>query len=64
MQKRLFEAFFEGPWREPWVRGAVVWKWSGRSSGSDRRNVDFTPQGKPAEDVIRQAFREATQRIQ
>lgn len=54
LQARLFEAFFAEVWPEPWMAGAILWKWH---PPSDRdRTGDFTPQGKPAEAVIRQAF--------
>jgi glycosyl hydrolase family 113 len=61
LQHRLFQAFFSGPWSERWVEGAVVWKWYGEPRGGARHAVDFTPQGKPAETAIRQAFRNAEQ---
>ncbi|MEM1044049.1 MAG: glycoside hydrolase [Bacteroidota bacterium] len=55
LQARLYTAFFEEVWPEPWFAGAILWKWyppSGRSHAGD-----FTPQGKQAEAVIREAFR-------
>ncbi|MEP0545456.1 MAG: hypothetical protein ABJF88_00840 [Rhodothermales bacterium] len=54
LQARLYEAFFEEVWPEPWMAGAILWKWH---PPSDRSRVgDFTPQGKPAEAVIRREF--------
>lgn len=62
LQARLYRAFFESVWEEPWFAGALVWKWypEGRTR---RRNVslDFTPQQKPAEAVIARWFRGAAQ---
>ena len=54
LQARLYEAFFEEVWPEPWMAGAILWKWH---PPSDRSRVgDFTPQGKLAEAVIRKGF--------
>ncbi|SNY94521.1 glycoside hydrolase family 113 [Flagellimonas pacifica] len=50
-------AIFEEFWREDWFAGGFVWKWfihHNRSGGStDNR---FTPQNKPAENVIQSFF--------
>ena len=54
LQARLFEAFFAEVWPEPWMAGAILWKW--HPPGDRDRTGDFTPQGKPAEAVIREAF--------
>ena len=55
LQARLYTAFFEEVWPEPWLAGAIVWK---VHPPSDRTHAgDFTPQGKLAEAVIRRAFR-------
>lgn len=54
LQARLYTAFFQEVWPEPWMAGAIIWKWH---PPSDRNHIgNFTPQGKLAEDVIRQAF--------
>lgn len=66
LQARLFQAFFETVWDAPWFAGAIVWKWHPEASAAapgeapprrHRRDLDFTPQSKPAEDVIRTWFR-------
>lgn len=52
-QARCFEAFFVSVWTRRWVEGAYVWKWyphHDRAGGHD--DADFTPQNKPAQDVI------------
>ncbi len=54
LQARLYTAFFEEVWPEPWLAGAILWKWY--PAGDRSHAGDFTPQGKPAEAVIRQAF--------
>ena len=55
LQARLYQSFFDNLWHEPWFEGAILWKW--RGDHDRRRNyLDFSPQGKPAEEVIRQWF--------
>lgn len=54
LQARLFRAAFRTMMPEPWFAGAVVWKW--RPAGEGFRLTGFTPQGKPAEAVIREWF--------
>ena len=58
LQARLYEAFFETFWHEPWFAGAVVWKWQPEPRGSERDRLGFTPQDKAAEDVIARWFGE------
>ncbi len=57
-QASAYEAFFRAVWPQDWVAGAYFWKWypstaMPRSGGS----ADFTPQGKPAEDVMARWYR-------
>ena len=56
LQARLYEAFFETFWGEPWFAGAIIWKWQPGPRGSERRALGFTPQGKAAEAVITRWF--------
>ncbi|MEM9649855.1 MAG: glycoside hydrolase [Bacteroidota bacterium] len=53
------KAIFDEFWKEDWFAGGFVWKWfihHGNSGGpNDNR---FTPQNKPAEDVIRSFYRD------
>jgi Glycoside Hydrolase Family 113 len=54
LQADAYQAFFETFWQRSWFAGAYVWKWyPGRAGGSD---ADFTPQGKPAETVLREWY--------
>lgn len=53
-QSNTTQAVFETLWMEDWFAGGFVWKWfihHDRSGGKD--NNRFTPQNKPAEDVLR-----------
>jgi len=57
VQADAFQAFFDRVWPEPWVQGAYVWKWYSQRTLMDRDlSRDFTPQGKPAEAVLRRAY--------
>lgn len=56
IQADLYRAFFDEVWPQPWFAGAVIWKYY-PSAAHPRMALDFTPQGKPAEEVIREGFR-------
>jgi hypothetical protein len=57
LQARLYQAFFESLWDEPWFGGAVLWRWhAGPDLVRPIRDIDFTPQNKPSEAIIRQWF--------
>lgn len=58
LQSRLYEAFFRTMWQESWFSGAILWRWHSANEGNRRgqRAVDFTPQDKPAEQVIARWF--------
>ena len=57
LQSEAYRALFDRLWGRPWFAGTFIWKWnpylgSGRR-GERNSERDFTPQGKPALDVIR-----------
>jgi hypothetical protein len=56
LQRRLYEVMFEECWDQPWFGGLFVWKWYARTDRRGRHETDFTPQGKPALEVIRRWF--------
>ena len=53
-QANCYEAFFQTFWQEDWCGGAYFWKWfpTSRRSGSGQTLRNFTPQNKPAEQVM------------
>lgn len=58
MQAKLYQAFYESVWEETWFSGALLWKWHHHQEAFyDERKIDYTPQGKPAEAIIRQWYR-------
>jgi len=57
-QVNTLTGFFESVWQEEWLAGGFVWKWfiqHDQVGGVD--NHQFTPQNKPAEEVIRTYFK-------
>lgn len=56
-QARCYEAFFRVFWNRPWFAGAYFWKWypNHRRTGG-MREIDFTPQNKPAQEVLARWF--------
>ncbi|MBC6699290.1 glycoside hydrolase family 113 [Hymenobacter puniceus] len=57
-QRICYEAMFETFWPQPWFQGIFIWKWYPglQPNGSARRHLDFTPQHKPAEQVMAQWY--------
>jgi hypothetical protein len=52
-QARAYEAFFRVFWHRPWFAGAYFWKWYPKARGGEQGLLaDFTPQGKPAAQVM------------
>jgi len=48
------QALFETFWNEPWFAGGFVWKWHHNyEQVGGIQNTQFTPQNKPAEEVIK-----------
>ena len=57
-QANAFKAVFGEFWNEDWFAGGFVWKWfihHERSGGAEDNR--FTPQNKPAQQVISEAFK-------
>ena len=54
LQARCYRAFLSTMHDASWFAGAVIWKW--HPAHEDNRPTAFTPQGKPAEAVLRRWF--------
>jgi hypothetical protein len=52
LQKKLYQAFFESWWGKPYLGGFSIWEWPPNSGGADDKG--YTPEGKPAADVLKQ----------
>jgi hypothetical protein len=55
-QALAYEIFFKEVWSKPWMAGVYFWKWYPQIP---KRSVavDFTPQGKPAEQIMTTWFK-------
>jgi hypothetical protein len=50
LQRRLYEGFFQAWWNKPQLAGFCIWSFN---PDGDDTGKGYSPQGKPAEDVIR-----------
>lgn len=56
-QANCYKAFFDQVWGKDWFEGVHIWQLRSDYIESDAYlNLDFTPQGKPAEAVISKGF--------
>jgi hypothetical protein len=58
-QVRLYGAAIAAMRESPWLRGAYWWHWRAQPPADPKRDTDYTPQGKPAWDVLRDFYRRA-----
>jgi len=53
-QSNAIQALFDEFWDEDWFAGGFVWKWyRDHKKAGGENNARFTPQNKPAEDIVR-----------
>jgi hypothetical protein len=56
-QQNAYESLFRECWNEPWFDGGFCWKWFDKNTEPDvSHETDYTPQEKPAEEVLRQWY--------
>jgi hypothetical protein len=55
-QSQCYETLFASLWEKEWLEGGFVWKWHMEMPHKERWETGFTPQNKPAEQSIRQAW--------
>jgi hypothetical protein len=55
-QALLYQAFFNQVYWQPWFAGVYWWEWQPNPYTSGECDTDYTPFGKPAEDVIRKGY--------
>lgn len=59
VQSSCYTALFDNVWPQPWFAGGFVWKWYDENNfEKEYLPTDYTPQGKPAEKVLEEAFRQ------
>jgi hypothetical protein len=56
LQAVAYEAAFKVFWNQPWFAGFYWWKWRPDPAADEDYERDFTPQGKLAEQVLRQYY--------
>ncbi|MFN8243724.1 MAG: hypothetical protein U0X40_06680 [Ferruginibacter sp.] len=55
-QQSALEALFNSFWNEQWFAGGFLWKWYDNAMTGGETNTDYTPQNKPAEELIRVVY--------
>lgn len=55
-QANCYQAFFNTIWQKKWFAGVHFWQMKDYSNSGGSKSKDFTPQGKPAEEIIRKRF--------
>lgn len=55
-QADLYEALLSTLWNRPWWDGAYWWNWETRPDAGGPNDNGFTPQNKPAEEVLRRYY--------
>jgi hypothetical protein len=56
-QRNAYTALFESFWDQPWFAGGFSWKWfDSHSHGDVPMETEYTPQGKPALQVLEQWY--------
>lgn len=56
-QQNALEGFYRVFWKKNWVQGGFLWKWFANYPNAGGMNDShYTPQNKPAEDVIRKWY--------
>lgn len=56
-QAAAYEALFRVTTARPWLEGIYLWKWYPSTGRARDRSADFTPQDKPAEQVMARWFK-------
>jgi hypothetical protein len=55
-QAAAYQAALATFWSEPWVAGMFWWNWSPNPRRGGSADTDYTPYGKPAEDLLRSFY--------
>lgn len=55
-QRRCYQIILEGIAGKPWCAGILLWKFPSHLEERRRNDTDFSPYGKPAEQIVRQWF--------
>jgi hypothetical protein len=58
-QADAYQAMLSVNWHADFVAGVFLWRWSPKMDSGGVEDMDFTPKGKPAEDILRQWWGES-----
>ena len=58
LQVNCYEALLEAFWDKPWVYGVYWWYWGVHPKMGGNANRGFTPQNKPAQEVVSRWYKE------
>jgi len=58
IQAKCYQAFFSTIWKKPWLAGVYWWRWNTNIHAGGKHNRQFTPQNKPAQDIIEAHYKE------
>lgn len=56
-QINCYQSFFDNVWYKEWFSGVHIWQFRNDYEPHERFDLDFTPLGKGAEEIIRKGFR-------
>ncbi|APG61441.1 glycoside hydrolase family 113 [Christiangramia salexigens] len=60
LQADALSALYDEFWSEPWFEGGFIWKWHQHENSGGMENNRFTPQNKPAEEVVKSYYKSFT----
>jgi hypothetical protein len=55
-QSNALEALYTTLWNEPWIAGGFLWKWYDVNDRHNKLEIDYSPQGKPALEVVKKWY--------
>jgi hypothetical protein len=56
LQANAYQALFQYWQNYSFMHGVMLWDWNSNPNAGGTNNVDYTPQGKPAEQIMKQFF--------
>ncbi len=56
-QENGYSAFFTTIWKEDWMLGGFLWKWHFYENAGGENNTRYTPQNKPAEEIVTRNYK-------
>ena len=57
-QRRCYEAIFQAFWNQSWLAGLYWWKWPTYLENGGPRDNQFTPNGKPAAQIVSRWYKQ------